>query len=450
MKRLLSALLALCLILTSSIAMAAGQGLPLQDCHKVTLTKTDTKQSNKSVVRLWKADTVLDSVDAELASITTRWAEEIGPDLPKAINAGDKNSRLDVEIRYSRTGMTWMSFLLLARTSFHRALTAQQMTTRTYDMTTGERIWLTDIFPEDSEVWTLLADRVREGVNGYFPDEEPDPEAVEELVSMESLRKLDFSLHGMSMILHIPAWDFYAGRQTLMQITLMYPEIRPYMTAKAQEETDNGTYYKFCAITFDDGPARTNTTSVLNNLMETGISATFFVIGNRVAQYADLVQREHDEGHAVGSHNWHHGNVQKSKGSALRAMKGKVDKVMYDAIGITVRYDRVPYGLYNQMIKAKVGWPLIQWSLDTYDWRGRSSKTVLNTVLKQISDGDIILCHDIKDHTPTSAKLIANELQAKGYMFLTVDEMFAKDGVELKPDVVYFRCKDGVTSIKKK
>lgn len=253
----------------------------------------------------------------------------------------------------------------------------------------------------------------------------------------------------MSLVIHLPAGELYAGRHTLIEVTLFYPQIRPYMTEKAQQETDNLSYYKTVAITFDDGPSRTNTTNTLNNLMETGTVATFFVIGNRISENADLVQREHDEGHAVAAHNWHHGTPSKSKASALRAMPGKVNAAMIKAIGIPVRYDRVPYGLYNTMIKAGVNWPYIQWSLDTYDWRGRSTKTVLATVKKQISDGDIILCHDIKDNTPGSAKAIAEYLVEQGYIFLTVDELFAKDGVELQGGHVYYRCVDGDTSIKK-
>ena len=102
------------------------------------------------------------------------------------------------------------------------------------------------------------------------------------------------------------------------------------------------------------------------------------------------------------------------------------------------------------MIKAKTGWPLIQWSVDTYDWRDLPTSTVLKRVKKEISDGDIILCHDIKDNTPKSATAIANYLAEEGYILLTIDELFAKDGVELKGDKVYYRCVDGDTSIKKK
>ncbi len=446
MKRLLAAALALTLLVCAAPALAET----LQDCHRVALAKQDTTQENKSVVRLWTADTALDSVDAELAEIAAAYVAEIAPTLEKAANKTSKNSRLDVGVRYSRTGLKWMSFLIQARTTYHRALIGQEFTSRTYDMTTGERILLTDIFDEDSAGWDKLADAVRAQCAAYFPDEAIDEDALEALCDRDALAQADFTLHGMSLVLHFPAGALYEGRQTLMEVTLMYPDIREDMTASAQEQTDNLRYYKTCALTFDDGPVRTNTTLVLNALMETGTRATFFAIGNRVKDYTDLVQREHDEGHAVASHNWSHINVQKTSASNIRSMVKKCNSAFIKAIGIPPRYDRVPYGLYPQMIKAKAGWPLIQWSVDTYDWRGRSTKTVLNTVKKQISDGDIILCHDIKDNTPESARQIANYLAEEGFLLLTIDELFAKDGVTLEPDTVYFRCVDGDTSIKPK
>ena len=132
-------------------------------------------------------------------------------------------------------------------------------------------------------------------------------------------------------------------------------------------------------------------------------------------------------------------------GAALRAMPAKVNKAMIKAIGIPVRYDRVPGGRYPQMIKAKVGWAYIQWSLDTYDWRGRSTVQVMNKVKKAIQDGDVILCHDIKDNTPESTRQMVRYLEEQGYMLLTIDELFAKDGVALEPNRVYYRCQDGET-----
>ena len=354
-----------------------------------------------------------------------------------------------MEIRYSRTGLHWLSFLVQARTHFHQKLTGQRCTTRTYDMESGERILLTDLFDDSEETWTFLSGRVRQTLTDYWPEEEPDGEALDRLCSRESLEQADFTLHGMSLVLHYPAELLYPGYYTLMEVTFFYPEIRPFMTETALYETDNLSYYKTCALTFDDGPSQHNTPLVLEALMETGARATFFVIGNRIKENRFLVQEEHDNGHAVASHNWHHGNATKSSGPALRAMPKKVNEAMIRSIGIPVRYDRVPGGRYPAMIEAKVGWAYIQWSLDTYDWRGGSTAGVLQKVKSKIQDGDIILCHDIKDNTPESTRRIVRFLEDEGYMLLTVDELFAKDGVVLEPNKVYYRCENGDTSIRK-
>ena len=436
-ERFLSVLTAL--LLAISCLPVWGDAESIQECHRVISTASETKQDNGSRVKLWQVETAHPAVSEEINGIAAKWAEELGPDLDQAQNNGKKNSRLDAEIRYSRTGLHWMSFLVQARTTYHQQLKAQRFTTRTYDMETGERILMTDLFDDDEETWQLLGDRVRQTL-----------EQLDKLCNRSALEEAEFTLHGMSLVLHYPAESLYPGHYTLMEVPFYYPEIRPLMTEDAMTETDNLTYYKTCALTFDDGPsASKNTSLVLDSLMETGARATFFVIGNRIKDYRWFVQREHDNGHAVASHNWHHGNVNKSTPAALRAMPKKVNTSMIKAIGIPVRYDRVPGGLYPKMVKAKVGWSYIQWSLDTYDWRGGKTAEVMQKVRKKLRDGDIILCHDTKDNTPESTRQIIHYLEEQGYMPLTIDELFAKDGVALQPDTVYFRCNQGETTIRK-
>ena len=449
MMRLIRTGILLAVLLAVVLVTPVSQAEPLQECHKVTNTANITTQSNKSQVKVWHVETANDAVTEEINGLADAWAEEIGPELKAAGNSGKKNSRLDVEIRYSRTGLHWMSFMVQARTTYHRKLTGQRFTTRTYHMETGERLMLSDLFDDDEGIWTLIAERVRQTLTDYWPEVEPDAETLNKLCEKDALEQADFTLHGMSLVLHYPAELLYPDHYTLMEVTFFYPEIRESMTEEAMTETNNLAYYKTCALTFDDGPSASNTPKVLDSLMETGARATFFVIGNLIKNNRYLVQREHDNGHAVASHNWHHGNVNKSTGAALRRMPQKVNTSMINAIGIPVRYDRVPGGRYPRMIEVKVGWAYIQWSLDTYDWRGISTTKVLNKVKKKIHDGDIILCHDIKDNTPESARQIVRYLEEEGYMLLTVDELFAKDGVELEPNKVYFHCDNGDTSIRK-
>lgn len=449
MTRLKKAGILLLILLICFMNMPVSGAESLRDCHRVTNKASVTTQKNKSQVKLWHVETTHPAVTEEINGIAQAWADELSPDLPKAGNNGKKNSRLDVEIRYSRTGLTWLSFLVQARTTYHQKLTAQQFTTRTYNMETGDRILLTDIFEDDDETWNMLGETVRQALTDYWPDVEPDAEALNRLCTREALEKADFTLHGMSLVLHYPAQLLYPDQYTLMDVTFFYPDIRDRMTEEGKTETDNLSYYRTCALTFDDGPSAKNTPGVLDALMETGARGTFFVVGNRIKENRWLVQREHDNGNAIGAHNWHHGNVTKSSGSALRAMPQKVNTAMIKSIGIPVRYDRVPGGRYPRMIEVKVGWAYIQWSLDTYDWRGISTAAVMRKVKNKLRDGDIILCHDIKNNTAESTRQIARYLEEEGYMLLTIDELFAKDGVKLEPNKVYYHCEQGDTSIRK-
>ncbi len=451
MRKMISLLLTAMLCLGLSLPAGAEKlepGMPLQPCHEVTATKEDITQKNKSVIRLWTLDTYDDTVDAELAALTQEYVDRLGPTLQAAANTTSKNSRLEVEVRYSRTGLSWMSFLVQARTTYHRKLIGQEIASRTYDMTTGQRIYLTDIFDEGSEGWAILREAVESKVREYFPDENPDETALSALLTDEGLRQLDFTLHGMSLVVHIPASSLYEGQQTLIEVPLYYPQIRQHMTLAAAIETDNLSYYKTVALTFDDGPHRTNTTKVLNNLLETGARGTFFVLGNLIDTAPDLVQREHDEGNAVASHNYTHGDASKMSVATIQGQKTRFDAACTPVLGISSRYTRVPYGLCNDMIKAKAGVALIQWSVDTYDWRDRSTATIMKNVKKQFTDGDIVLMHDIKDKTPATAKEMITYLKENGYMILTIDELFAKDGVTLEVDHVYYRCVDGLTTRK--
>lgn len=62
----------------------------------------------------------------------------------------------------------------------------------------------------------------------------------------------------------------------------------------------------YVALTFDDGPRRGTTARLLDGLRERGASATFFLVGERLAGNEDLVLRMQAEGHQVGTHTWSH------------------------------------------------------------------------------------------------------------------------------------------------
>ena len=62
---------------------------------------------------------------------------------------------------------------------------------------------------------------------------------------------------------------------------------------------------KTCYLTFDDGPSMI-TDDILDTLKKYDIKATFFVIGEQMQYYKDVVRRMYKEGHTIGNHSYYH------------------------------------------------------------------------------------------------------------------------------------------------
>ena len=130
-------------------------------------------------------------------------------------------------------------------------------------------------------------------------------------------------------------------------------------------------------------------------------------------------------------------------------MPAKADAVHIAAIGLAPKYCRAPGGQWQRMAEAEMGWPNILWSVEAEDWRGDTGpdpKQTAGNIFGGTYDGGIILMHDLKRNSIEASELFIARLQEAGYLFLTIDELFAKDGVELQPDTPYWRCTDGVTT----
>jgi peptidoglycan/xylan/chitin deacetylase (PgdA/CDA1 family) len=320
-------------------------------------------------------------------------------------------------------------------------------TTRSYDMNTGERVTLRTLFEEESAVWGIFEAGVRKAFLRYYPDLGCDTRVMEQMLRRENLYRADFTLHGMSLILHYSASRLFEGKSSIIQVPFYYPELYGHMTAKAFEQTDNKRYYQMVSLTYDDGPSAA-TPRLLNVLMKKGVRSTFFISGSNIEKNANIVQRQRDEGHAVGGHNWLHTDASSQPIYAVRAIRRRVDRALTQATGIPSSYNRAPYGRYEPLIVSEAAWAIIQWSVNAGDLYAkstfsRSPEAIVNAVAEQAEHGDIILCHDTNPRCDLYTGMIVDRLENDGYLFLTIDEMFAKDRVPFLNNLVYYRCAEG-------
>ena len=59
--------------------------------------------------------------------------------------------------------------------------------------------------------------------------------------------------------------------------------------------------------------------------------------------------------------------------------------------------------------------------------------------MDQVRDGDVILLHDMSDSSVDAALSIVDDLQARGFRFVTASQLAASRGVTPKPGAVYCR-----------
>ena len=183
----------------------------------------------------------------------------------------------------------------------------------------------------------------------------------------------------------------------------------------------------YIAMTFDDGPSATLTPKLLDLLATHHIKATFFVIGENVAEHPEIVARAAREGHEIANHSWSHPNLGKMSDDSVRRQLRQTDDAIKNATGKRPTLMRPPYGSITarekRWIHDEFGYDIILWDVDPYDWKRPGPAVVRARILKETRPGSIVLSHDIHPGTIEAMPSTFDELEAKGFKFVTVSEL---------------------------
>ncbi len=193
---------------------------------------------------------------------------------------------------------------------------------------------------------------------------------------------------------------------------------------------------KLIALTFDDGPSN-YTTYLLDALEEHDAKATFFIIGDRLNNYRDTIKRMDYLGMEIGSHTFHHDLLTKLDQAGIEDTMKQTDEALTQLIGHGASLMRPVEGAVNDLVQSTVNKPIIRWNVDTVDWKTRDAQAIVDHVLQNVSDGCIILMHDIYPTTIEAAKILIPKLQEMGYQLVTVTELAQARNVELLPGEIY-------------
>ncbi len=175
------------------------------------------------------------------------------------------------------------------------------------------------------------------------------------------------------------------------------------------------------ALTFDDGPSA-YTTKLLDHLDASQATATFFLRGDHAAERPAVVRRMVAAGHEVGGHTYSHPDLTRLDAAQQRSQIDRGNKAI-KAAGATPALFRPPYGAYDATTKQAAGAPLILWSVDTLDWKTRSTETTIATVLNEAHAGSIVLMHDTHPTTVAAAPRIIAGLRERGFTLVRVSDL---------------------------
>lgn len=195
---------------------------------------------------------------------------------------------------------------------------------------------------------------------------------------------------------------------------------------------------KCVALTFDDGPGE-YTERLLDDLKRADARATFFMLGQNVKPYRDLVRRMALEGHEVANHSWSHPQLTALSPAGVRSQVRRTNQAIKEASGVEPKMFRPPYGATNAMVAKAAAMPQILWSVDTLDWRYRNPARNARVAVREPDKGGIVLFHDIHRASVQAAPRVVEGLKKRGFTLVTVSELY--QGTKLKPGRKYIERK---------
>ena len=182
-------------------------------------------------------------------------------------------------------------------------------------------------------------------------------------------------------------------------------------------------------LTFDDGPDPLITPELLRLLCRRNARATFFLVGEKVALYPNVVKKILDAGHVVGNHSYSHPTLLGKKEDFVRQEVERTDDIIAVLSGNSPKLFRPPYGRFGKAllnVLKETKHRMVLWNASTKDYQSESSaETISDSLLKSCKPGKIILLHDGHANSFNTLQALQKslpELLDRGITFSSIPE----------------------------
>ncbi|WP_455682994.1 polysaccharide deacetylase family protein [Thomasclavelia sp.] len=204
------------------------------------------------------------------------------------------------------------------------------------------------------------------------------------------------------------------------------PSYAPLNVAKPDPQPKIDPNKKMVAITLDDGPHKTNTQRTIELFEKYNGRATFLMLGKNVKLYPEIVKTVYEHGFEIGSHSWDHPDLRKLDINGVNKQITDTQNEIFKITGFEPKIIRPPYGATNSVSKEAIannGLKIALWNLDTEDWKLKDANKIKDAIVNNAFNGAVILIHDIHTFTIDGLEMALEELDKRGYQFVTLDTL---------------------------
>ena len=169
------------------------------------------------------------------------------------------------------------------------------------------------------------------------------------------------------------------------------------------------------SLSFDAAWGNEDTQMLIDILNKYNVHATFFVVGEWVDKYPESVKALADAGNEVMNHSSTHPHMAQLSAEQIQTEVNTCADKIEAVTGTRPTLFRCPYGEYNDTVVSTInglGMHVIQWDVDSLDWKGLSSDEITSRVLTRVQPGSIVLFHNAAEHTPEALAGITEKLGA--------------------------------------
>ena len=183
---------------------------------------------------------------------------------------------------------------------------------------------------------------------------------------------------------------------------------------------------KYAALSFDAAWGNEDTQMLIDILNKYNVHATFFVVGEWVDKYPESVKALADAGNEVMNHSSTHPHMAQLSAEQIESEVNTCADKIEAVTGTRPTLFRCPYGEYNDTVVSTInglGMHVIQWDVDSLDWKGISAGEITKRVTGKVQSGSIVLFHNAGEHTPEALPDILDYLLAEGYKIVPISKI---------------------------